>query len=66
MTAVYAGGLVYFGDTAGRVTAPSDTNLCGKYIGTALDFASDSATTRNMRVFVNLIGKAADSANNHW
>jgi hypothetical protein len=65
---IEAGNAVMYSDTLGVVAQASngDTEQIGiGYVGTALDFAA-AATTRTTRVFVNLLGKASDSANSHW
>lgn len=62
--AVYAGSGVAY-SAADKVTVTGDTALHRRVVGTCLDFASDSNTSRTTRVWLNGWGpNGADSANN--
>jgi hypothetical protein len=61
--AVNAGEGVQY-SAADKVVAASDTALHKRYVGTCLDFAADSNTSRTTRVWLNGFGHCTtDSAN---
>jgi hypothetical protein len=62
--AVYAGSGVTY-SAVDKVIAVTDTGLHRRFVGTAVDFASDSNTSRTTRIWLNGWGpNGADSANN--